>query len=80
MAATSCGWKCRKGVDSMQLHDEAAEHGISIAPGPLFSPVGQYRNCLRLNCGIQWSPRVEAAVATVGTLARKQLSAGDPDA
>ncbi|MFG0335387.1 MAG: PLP-dependent aminotransferase family protein [Maioricimonas sp. JB049] len=62
------------GVDSLKLHDEAAEHGISIAPGPLFSPVGNYRNCLRLNCGIQWSPRVEAAVATVGTLARRQLS------
>ena len=69
-----------EGVDSMQLHDEAAEHGISIAPGPLFSPVGQYRNCLRLNCGIQWSPRVEAAVATVGTLARQQLSHGEQGA
>ena len=59
-----------EGIDSLRLHDEAAERGISVAPGPLFSPIGQYRNCVRLNCGIRWTEEVEAAVKTVGELAR----------
>ena len=62
-------------VDSLRLQQEAAEHRISIAPGPLFSPVGQYGNCIRLNCGLRWSPRVEEAISTVGKLAQSQLDA-----
>ncbi len=60
-------------IDSLRLQQEAAEHRVSIAPGPLFSPVGLYGNCVRLNCGIRWSPKVEEAISIVGNLARKQL-------
>ena len=59
-----------KTVDSLRLHDEAAERKISVAPGPLFSPIGQYRNCIRLNCGIAWTPKVEEAVKVLGALAK----------
>ncbi len=59
-----------EGIDSLGLHDEAARRGISVAPGPLFSPIGQYRNCVRLNCGIAWTPAVEAAVKVLGELAK----------
>ena len=57
-------------VDSLRLHDEAAQRGISVAPGPLFSPIGHYRNCVRLNCGIAWTPEVEEAVKVLGEMAK----------
>ena len=61
------------GVDSIKLYDEALASGISIAPGPLFSASGQYRNCLRLNTAVSWSPQMEGAVATLGRLSREAL-------
>ena len=61
-------------VDAMKLHARALGHGISIAPGRLFSarPM-QFANFIRLSCGMPWSPRIEQAVSTVGRLV-KQLS------
>ncbi|MEX0887548.1 MAG: PLP-dependent aminotransferase family protein [Phycisphaeraceae bacterium] len=61
------------GVDSLKLYDEALASGISIAPGPLFSASGLYRNCLRLNTAVSWSPRVEEAIQTLGRLSRATL-------
>ena len=40
------------GVDAMVLYRRALEEGISLAPGPLFSASGEYRNCIRLNYGL----------------------------
>lgn len=60
--------------DSMQLYEEALQRGVSIAPGIMFSPSGNYRNCLRLNAGIVWTELVNQAVQTVGCLAKKQLA------
>ncbi|XXF77748.1 PLP-dependent aminotransferase family protein [Myxococcaceae bacterium GXIMD 01537] len=57
-------------VDSLALHARALEAGISIAPGPIFSTQPHYANFIRLNCGQPWSPRLEAAMATLGSLAR----------
>ena len=48
--------------------DECA--GITIAPGPLFSAKGAYRNFIRLNAG-SWSDRVRQAVVTLGKLASR---------
>ena len=45
--------------------------GISIAPGPLFSPQGKYRNCIRLMCAVRWDARVDAALASLGSLASR---------
>lgn len=58
-------------VDSMVLHDRAIARGISIAPGSIFSPKQKYRNFIRLNAGLDWSDKVELAVARVGELARE---------
>jgi DNA-binding transcriptional MocR family regulator len=33
----------------------------------------RYKNCLRMNCGIPWAPAIEAALETLGRLARAQL-------
>lgn len=58
-------------VDALVLHERALEAGISIAPGPIFSAQAQrYAHHIRLNCGHPWSPRIEAAMATLGSLAR----------
>jgi DNA-binding transcriptional MocR family regulator len=60
-------------VDSFRLYREALARGISLMPGPLFSASGRYRNCLRINCALPWSARIEDAVAQVGVLAEEQL-------
>jgi DNA-binding transcriptional MocR family regulator len=58
-------------VDAHVLHARALEAGISIAPGPIFSARPEsYRNFIRLSCGHPWTPRIEAAMSTLGCLAR----------
>lgn len=61
------------GVDAVTLSERACEHGVSIAAGPMFSARGAYADCLRLNCGVPWSDQVEAAIRTVGELAKGML-------
>lgn len=39
------------GTDAMELYHGAMRQGVSIAPGPLFSPSGKYRNFIRINYG-----------------------------
>jgi DNA-binding transcriptional MocR family regulator len=60
-------------VDSLELYRRARDKGISIAPGPIFSNSGKYRNFLRLNAA-HWSPKVERALETVGSLAAAQTT------
>lgn len=56
-------------VDAYALQAAALERKVAIAPGPIFSARGRYRSCVRLTCGQPWSPRIEAALRTVGELA-----------
>jgi DNA-binding transcriptional MocR family regulator len=56
-------------VNSLELHQSALKEGISIIPGPLFSASGKYQNCIRLNCGNPWEPRIEKALQRIGELA-----------
>ncbi|WP_027796023.1 aminotransferase-like domain-containing protein [Paraburkholderia acidipaludis] len=55
-------------IDAMALHRLAIEHGISVAPGPMFSAAHAFENCIRLNYGHPWSARIEEAIRTLGTL------------
>ncbi len=59
------------GVDAMELYHQARSSGIGIAPGPLFSPVGGFRDCFRINCGHPWDPVIERAVKTLGRIAKR---------
>lgn len=59
------------GTDTLRLHRQALQHGISIAPGPIFSASRSFAHCLRLNYGQEWNARSEAALATLGRLAVK---------
>ncbi len=55
-------------VDAMDLYDAAERSGIRIAPGPMFSPSGGYRNFIRLNTGFPWSATTERQMETLGRL------------
>ena len=61
------------GVDTLRLYHDALKHRICTAPGALFSVKDRYKNCLRMNCGMPWSDAIEAALHTLGDLAKKQL-------
>lgn len=61
-----------EGFDALALHEAALAHGISVAPGPIFSARRQFRHCLRLNYGHPWNARFEAAMQTLGALAGRQ--------
>lgn len=60
-----------RGVDSLSLCEEARAAGISIAPGPMFSPDGRFKNCLRLSCGFPWQDRMALALVTIARLAAR---------
>ncbi len=60
-------------VDALELYDRALAKGISIAPGHLFSLEQRYTNCIRISCGEHWSPRIEGAIRTLGSLAKRQI-------
>jgi DNA-binding transcriptional MocR family regulator len=55
-------------ADAVKLSEQARRAGISIAPGPMFSPVGDFRNFIRINCGCPWNPQIERAVGVLGHL------------
>jgi len=56
-------------VDTLALHREALEAGISTAPGQLFSADRRFRQALRLNVGHPDDARVEPAIAKLAQMA-----------
>jgi len=63
-------------VDALELHRAALLDGISIAPGPIFSPRQQYRNCIRLNYANPWSEQLEGALVRLGALVNRLSGIG----
>ncbi len=57
-------------VNALDVHRLALDRGITVAPGPIFSPRREFRNCLRLNTGHPWTPELDRAVQTLGQLVR----------
>lgn len=55
-------------VDAVELYRRALAEGITIAPGPVFSARQHLGHFIRLNAGIEWTPRVDLALARVGEL------------
>jgi DNA-binding transcriptional MocR family regulator len=66
------------GVDALALQREACRMNISVAPGPMFSARGEFRNCVRLNYGHPCDGRTEQALAVLGALAKAQLAEKPP--
>jgi DNA-binding transcriptional MocR family regulator len=58
-----------EGTDSFALARLALERGISIAPGPIFSVSGKFRNHIRLSSARVWDSRLEQALLTLGGMA-----------
>ena len=52
-------------IDALDLARRTLRRGVSVAPGPVFSATGEHRNCVRLNGGLLWSPRVVRAISVV---------------
>jgi DNA-binding transcriptional MocR family regulator len=65
-----------RGADSLEVHRLALEQGISVAPGPIFSPRREFRNCLRLNYGHPWTADFDRAMAKLGRIVGEQVSSG----
>ena len=57
-----------RGVDALEVHRLALEQGISVAPGPIFSPRREFRNCLRLNYGHPWTADFDRAMSKLGRI------------
>jgi DNA-binding transcriptional MocR family regulator len=60
-------------VDTMQMHRDALERGVNIAPGQMFSATRKFGNCLRLNFGHPRDARFEPAMRMIGELAAAAL-------
>ncbi|MEA5673365.1 GntR family transcriptional regulator MpaR [Pseudomonas sp. MH2] len=57
-------------MDALKLFHMALAQGISIAPGPIFSPTRRFGNCIRLNYGTPWNDATETAMETLGRIVR----------
>ena len=63
-----------RGVDSIELYENALQHKIGVTPGSLFSTTGKYKNFIRLCAGHPWSDAMEQGVATLGRLVHEQAN------
>lgn len=60
-------------IDTYNLYREAAQHGISIAPGTMFTLQDRYRNCMRISYGMPWGDNVDKALKTLGGLVKRMM-------
>jgi len=60
-------------IDSLKVFQVALAQGISIAPGPIFSPTRRFKNCIRLNYGSPWNDTSERAMETLGKIIRSMI-------
>ena len=56
-------------VNALDLHRQALQHGISLAPGQIFSADRRFAHCVRINYGHPARGLLEPALHTVGALA-----------
>jgi DNA-binding transcriptional MocR family regulator len=64
------------GVDGGELFRTALASRIGIAPGLVFSAKADYRNYIRISCGMLWEPPVERAIEKLGRLVAGMAKAG----
>lgn len=61
-------------ADALELFERAHEKRIVLAPGPIFSATGRFGSSLRLSFAQPWTDRHEAALTTVGKMAREMCA------
>lgn len=62
-----------KKLNAYRLYQEALKHGISVAPGQLFSAHKQFGNCLRISYARPWGSEMEEGIRTLGRLIKKMI-------
>lgn len=63
-----------QGVDSVEVQKSALRRRISVAPGSIFSDDGtHYRNYIRLNCAIPWTPAAQKALGQLARICAEQV-------
>lgn len=55
--------------DAMTFYKAALEKGISIAPGPIFSPSNRFPHAFRLSVGCKLTSEIQRAIQTLGRIA-----------
>jgi len=55
-------------INTAALYEKAMAHGISIAPGRMFTLQDQFHHCMRLSYGLEWNERLEEKLKTLGKL------------
>jgi DNA-binding transcriptional MocR family regulator len=63
--------ECAPDVDSLEVHRQALQMGISVAPGPIFSARQQFKNYLRLNTGHPWTQTMVKGIQKIGQLLKR---------
>jgi len=56
-------------LNAAALYRLALQKKITIAPGAIFGSSPHHQNCFRLNYSQSWTPRIEAAIGTLGQIA-----------
>jgi DNA-binding transcriptional MocR family regulator len=56
-------------ADAVDLFRKARDQSILLAPGPLFTTTGRFKNAIRLNYGSHWSREMEQAILRIGRMA-----------
>ena len=57
-----------RNVDGAELFRTALASRIGIAPGIVFSAKADYRNYIRMSCGLPWTATLERAIEKLGRL------------
>lgn len=60
-------------VDGTEVFRSALAKGVGVMPGAIFSATGRFRNYIRVNCGVEWSPRVATAMEKLGQIVSRQM-------
>jgi DNA-binding transcriptional MocR family regulator len=55
-------------VDGAELFRTALASRIGVAPGVVFSAKADYRNYIRISCGLPWTATMERAMEKLGKL------------
>jgi DNA-binding transcriptional MocR family regulator len=56
-------------IDAVEVFRRARAENIALAPGPLFTSTGRFRNCIRLSFAQNWNRSIEDAFVRVGRIA-----------
>ncbi|WP_431687813.1 PLP-dependent aminotransferase family protein [Hahella sp. NBU794] len=59
--------------DGWRVFQRAAQEGLSISPGTVFSITERYRHCIRLNAGWPFDEKAQTAVRRLGEICREAV-------